>query len=73
MTDVIAWRLALLLEAGFGEEQANEIARDPGYDLHGLLSLVDRGCAPDLAARILAPLELSRRGRVAAYARGCPR
>jgi hypothetical protein len=26
-------------------------------DLHALLELVDRGCPPALAARILAPLE----------------
>ena len=54
--DVIVWRLALLLEAGFAEEHANGLARDPRYDLHGLLNLVDRGCPPHLAARILAPL-----------------
>ena len=55
-SDVVAWRHALLLEAGFGPELAAVLARDAGYDLHGLLNLVDRGCAPHLAARILAPL-----------------
>ena len=58
--DVIQWRRALLLEAGFADELADRLARDPGYDLHGLLNLVDRGCPPHLAARILAPL--GRRG-----------
>ena len=29
---------------------------DPRYDLHVLIDLVKRGCQPDLAARILAPL-----------------
>ena len=54
--DVIAWRFALLVEAGFADEMANELARNAAYDLHGLLNLVDRGCPPELAARILAPL-----------------
>lgn len=35
---------------------ADSIARDCRYDLHGLLELVEDGCRPDLAARILAPL-----------------
>jgi hypothetical protein len=26
-------------------------------DLHALLELTDRGCRPDLAARIVAPLD----------------
>jgi hypothetical protein len=30
-------------------------------DLHALLGLVDRGCPPDLAARILAPLDREHR------------
>ena len=54
--DVVVWRRELLLEAGFAGELADQLARDPGYDLHGLLNLVDRGCPPHLAARILAPL-----------------
>jgi hypothetical protein len=53
---VVLWRRALLLEAGFADELARRLARDPQYDLHRLLSLVDRGCPPQLAARILAPL-----------------
>jgi hypothetical protein len=32
------------------------VAANPAYDLHRLLSLVDRGCPPRLAVRILAPL-----------------
>jgi hypothetical protein len=30
-------------------------------DLHALIELVERGCPPVLAARILAPLEHERR------------
>ncbi|MDQ5807269.1 MAG: hypothetical protein M3320_01185 [Actinomycetota bacterium] len=34
---------------------ARLLAADAAYDLHELLNLVDRGCPPILAARILAP------------------
>jgi hypothetical protein len=53
--DVRLWRETLLAEAGFGRELARHLAADGDYDLHELLNLVDRGCRPDLAARILAP------------------
>jgi hypothetical protein len=36
---------------------AQRLARSDGTDLHRLLELVDRGCPPELAARILAPLD----------------
>jgi hypothetical protein len=29
-------------------------------DLHALIELIERGCPPELAARILAPLETER-------------
>jgi hypothetical protein len=32
------------------------LAEDCAIDLHAVLELVDRGCPPTLAARILAPL-----------------
>jgi hypothetical protein len=35
---------------------ADAVASDPRFDLHALLQLVDRGCPPGLAVRILAPL-----------------
>ena len=54
--DVVQWRRGLLVRAGFGERAAAELAAATDVDLHELLSLVDRGCPPDLAARILAPL-----------------
>jgi hypothetical protein len=54
--DVLLWRSSLLVEAGFAPAVAHELAANPEYDLHGLLNLVDRGCPPQLAARILAPL-----------------
>ena len=53
------WRRRRLAVAGFEPELAAELAAEPAIDLHELLVLVDRGCPPALAARILAPLESS--------------
>jgi hypothetical protein len=54
---VIAWRVSLLSNAGCRATLAHTLASDRRYDLHELLELIDRGCPPELAARILAPLE----------------
>ena len=54
---VLAWRRDRLLAAGFAAELAARLSGDCGVDLHALLELVDRGCRPQLAARILAPLD----------------
>lgn len=51
------WRARRLLSAGFPADLAERLARADRIDLHRLLSLVDRGCPPHLAARILAPLD----------------
>ena len=53
--DVVAWRRCRLLEAGFPERLAVRLA-NAAVDVHALLQLVDRGCPPELAARILAPI-----------------
>lgn len=59
---VVGWRRGRLLAAGFDPDLAARLAGDCGIDLHALLELIDRGCPPALAARILAPLdEESRR------------
>jgi hypothetical protein len=55
--DPAAWRLAQLDAAGFPAPLAAQLARDLDMDLHALLALVDRGCPPALAVRILAPLD----------------
>jgi hypothetical protein len=55
--DVVAWRRRRLRAAGFRPDLADAVARDGAMDLHALLELVDRGCPPHLAARILAPLD----------------
>jgi hypothetical protein len=54
---VVAWRRRRLLDAGFGYDLAEELAAEPRMDLHALLELVERGCPPSLAARILSPAE----------------
>jgi hypothetical protein len=65
----VRWREGRLLSAGFGPDLADVLAHSEQVDLHELLQLVDRGCPPDLAARILAPLNaapgvsLDRAGR----------
>jgi hypothetical protein len=53
--DVRAWRRCRLLEVGCAAELADLVAADPRVDLHAVLELVDRGCPPELAVRILAP------------------
>lgn len=55
--NVIAWRRNQLAAAGFPEPLARGLARDGRYDLHALIELVERGCDPLVAMRILAPLE----------------
>jgi hypothetical protein len=55
--EVVAWRLALLRDSGVGGALAERLAGDARCDVHAVLELVDRGCAPALAARITAPLD----------------
>lgn len=51
------WRRQRLIAAGFAAPLAGRLADDANVDLHELLVLLDRGCPPALAARILAPLD----------------
>lgn len=55
--DVTTWRRCRLLEAGFPASLAQALA-SADVDVHALLQLVDRGCDPLLAARILSPLDV---------------
>jgi hypothetical protein len=59
---VVQWRRAQLLQAGLPPSLAARVARDERYDLHDLIQLVEHGCAPDLAVRILKPIELAEAG-----------
>lgn len=56
-TAVTAWRREQLCAVGFSLPLASALAHDSRLDLHELIQLVERGCPPDLAARILAPLD----------------
>jgi hypothetical protein len=54
--EIDSWRRRQLLRSGFPPTLARRLAHDPAYDLHALIELVERGCPPELALRILAPL-----------------
>jgi hypothetical protein len=58
--DLAAWREERLLRAGVEPDLAASIAADCGMDLHAMIELVERGCPPGLAARILAPFDHER-------------
>ena len=55
--DVIRWRREQLVRSGVSLPLAKRVAEDSRYDLHALIELVEHGCRPDLAVRILAPLD----------------
>lgn len=57
---VVRWRCERLAESGFAPPLAVAVAEDPRYDLHALIELVERGCPPELAVRILAPISIER-------------
>jgi hypothetical protein len=54
---IVGWRRGRLVAAGFSPELAARLAQESRIDLHAVLELIDRGCPPALAARILAPLD----------------
>jgi hypothetical protein len=58
--DVLRWRREQLTRSGFPLPLAARVAEDARYDLHALIELYERGCRPDLAVRILAPMEEGR-------------
>ena len=55
--DVLIWRRDQLVRSGVPPSLAARAAKDGGYDLHAFVELLGRGCPPELAIRILAPLE----------------
>ena len=55
--DVSSWRREQLVHTGFPLPLAVRVGNDSRYDLHALIELVERGCDPQLAVRILAPLD----------------
>ncbi len=54
--EVVRWRRERLVDSGFAPSVAARLADDARYDLHALIELVERGCRPELAVRIVAPL-----------------
>lgn len=54
---VVRWRREQLARAGFPLPLASHVSRDPRFDLHALIGLVEQGCRPEIAVRILAPLD----------------
>jgi len=55
--EIVAWRREQLAVSGFPLPLASALAADSRYDLHRLIELVEHGCSPELAVRILAPLD----------------
>jgi len=47
------WRTDELIRVGFDPEAAVALASEPTVDLHAAIDLVERGCPPDIALRIL--------------------
>ena len=58
--EIARWRRERLAETGFPLPLARWIALDEQYDVHALIELVERGCPPELAVRILAPVDQER-------------
>ena len=55
--EVVRWRREQLTASGFPFALAARVAEDGRYDLHALIELCERGCVPELAVRILAPID----------------
>jgi hypothetical protein len=55
--ELLGWRQVELLRAGFDSEEASRLAADRAIDLNELIGLVERGCPPAVAKRIVWPLE----------------
>jgi len=59
---VTEWRARRLRAAGVDGALAERLAADRGYDLHAVIALIERGCPPVFAARIVAPLDGEEHG-----------
>jgi hypothetical protein len=47
------WRAEALERAGYPDTVAAELALRPDVDLHRAVELLEKGCAPELAVKIL--------------------
>lgn len=52
-TQVRRWRFDRLVEVGYEEQAASQLASRRDVDLHAAIELVVRGCPPATAVRIL--------------------
>jgi hypothetical protein len=50
---ILAWRIAVLDRAGYDEGDAVLLAAVKDVDLHLAVDLLDQGCSPETALRIL--------------------
>jgi hypothetical protein len=50
---VLSWRIEQLIAVGFDSDAAFVLALDRNVDLHAATELVERGCPPQTAFRIL--------------------
>ena len=55
--EFVTWRREQLAHYGFPLRLASQVARNQHFDLHALIELAERGCPPEIAVRILTPLE----------------
>ena len=51
--EVLVWRFDTLCRSGYDRDAAAVLAANVAVDLHDAVDLVQRGCPPELAARIL--------------------
>jgi hypothetical protein len=54
---LVLWPRRLLQSAELDAPLAERLASDRRFDLRAVLELIDGGCPPQVAARILAPLD----------------
>jgi len=54
---IASWRHERLRRAGVDAEPAEVLSHESDLDLHALIELIERGCPPELAVRIIAPLD----------------
>jgi hypothetical protein len=53
VTDIVLWRFEELVRAGYSERQALQLAMRRDVDLRAAVDLINRGCVPETAIRIL--------------------
>ena len=53
----VRWRRDQLVACGVPARMAAALARNPTCDVHQMIDLVERGCPPHLAVRILWPFD----------------